>query len=496
MNLDTLVGALDQKEIRGTIDLDITLITFDSRQARPGALFVAIPGTRRDAHAYVPDAVARGATAIIVEREQTLPSNVTQVIVPESRKALALVCAAYYGFPGKQLRVIGVTGTDGKTTTATLIGSVLEAAGRKTGIVTTVNAKIGDQLIDTGFHTTTPDAPDVQRYLAEMVANRAEYVVLESTSHGLAQYRTFGAEYDVAVVTNVTHEHLDYHGTYEEYLAAKCRLFQQLSTSFHKSGVPKVSVTNVDDSSYAYMGQFPADIRLTYGIQHPADVSASGISLTGKGMRFMAKTPRGEMEVHSSLLGMFNVYNILATIATGLSQDLSFADIQRGIEAVKGVTGRMESIDCGQDFSVIVDFAHTPGSLENALELARTLSRGRVIAVFGCAGLRDKEKRPMMGEVAGRLADVTVITAEDPRTESLDAIMDQITAGLEKAQHTEGRGYHRIDDRGQAIQFATKMARPGDLVIICGKGHERSMCFGEIEYPWSDQDAAREALGC
>jgi UDP-N-acetylmuramoyl-L-alanyl-D-glutamate--2,6-diaminopimelate ligase len=498
LKLDALISALEQneREVHGAADLDITEITFDSRLAKPGAVFVAIPGTQRDAHAFVPDAVARGAKAVVVERKLDLPPNVTQVIVPEARKALALICSAFYSFPGKQLRVIGVTGTDGKTTTSTIIGSILETAGRKAGLITTVSAKIGDMLVDTGFHTTTPDAPDVQRYLAQMVSQGAEYVVLETTSHGLAQYRTLGAEYDVAVITNVTHEHLDYHGTYADYLAAKGRLFQQLSTSSRKPGMHKVSITNVDDDSYGYLSQFSADIKLTYGIQNRADVTADHVRLTGKGLHFLAKTPLGELEIHSQLLGMFNVYNILAAIAAGVSQGFRLEDIKEGIQAVKGIAGRMESIDCGQGFSVIVDFAHTPGALEKALELARTLADGRVLAVFGCAGLRDREKRPMMGEVAGRLADVTIITAEDPRTENLDDIIDQIATGLQKVDRIEGRDYYKISDRGQALQFALKQAHPGDLVIICGKGHEKSMCFGETEYPWSDQDAARQALGC
>lgn len=494
MKLKDLVSALDQKDVWGTTDIDITRIIFDSRQAKPGALFVAISGTQRDGHLFVSDAIARGVEAVIVERKLDLLSNITQVVVPESRKALAVVSAAFYGFPGKKLRVVGVTGTDGKTTTSTLIGSVLEAAGRKIGIVTTVNAKIGDTLVDTGFHTTTPDPPDVQRYLSDMVAAGAEYVVLETTSHGLAQYRTFGVEYDVAVITNVTHEHLDYHRTYEEYLAAKGKLFQQLSSS-RKPGMPKVSIVNADDDSYDYLAQFPADVKLSYGIRSQADVTAKDISLTSKGLRFVAATPQGDFEVRSPLLGTFNVYNILAAIAVGISQGLSFDSIRRGIEAVKGVPGRMESIDCGQDFSVIVDFAHTPGSLEHALGLARTLTDNRVLVVFGCAGLRDREKRPMMGEVAGRLADIIVVTAEDPRTESVDAIIDQIAAGLERVGRRDGIDYFRIADRARAIEFAVRTARSGDLIIITGKGHERSMCFGETEYPWSDQDAARNALG-
>ncbi|MCL5264273.1 MAG: UDP-N-acetylmuramoyl-L-alanyl-D-glutamate--2,6-diaminopimelate ligase [Chloroflexi bacterium] len=494
MQLRQLVAALEEKELWGEPGTDIEEIVFDSRQTKPGALFVAISGTQSDGHSFVPQTVARGVRAVIVERKLPLAPEVAQIVVPDSRKALALVSAALHGFPGRQLRVIGVTGTDGKTTTSTLIGSILEAAGHRTGVITTISARIGDQFIDTGFHTTTPDPPDVQRYMAGMVASGARYAVLETTSHGLAQYRTLGCEYDVAVITNITHEHLDFHGTFDEYREAKARLFQQLS-SLRKPGVPKVSVTNVDDPSFDFLRQFAADVKLSYGLKSPADVTARDVKLGAKGASFTVVTPRGEFQVSSSLLGDFNVYNILAAISVGISQELRFEAIQRGIEQVKGITGRMEAIDCGQDFGAVVDFAHTPGSLEQALKLARTLTDKRVIVVFGCAGLRDQLKRPEMGFVAGRLADIVVITAEDPRTESLDDIMEQIAQGTRKAGRQEGADFFKIGDRGAAIEFAVQTARAGDLVIVTGKGHEQSMCFGTTEYPWSDHKALRRALG-
>ena len=493
MELRELIDALTTVEMRGNLNTEVSEITMDSRQAKVGSLFVAVPGLRSDGHAFAEQAVKNGACAVVGQRELSLPAHVAQVVVPDSRKALALLCAAFYGFPGRHLRVIGVTGTDGKTTTSSLVGAILEAAGRKTGIITTVSAKIGDQSIDTGRHTTTPDAPDVQRYLAQMVAAEAEYAVLETTSHGLHQDRTLGCEYDVAVVTNVTHEHLDYHRTYEQYLATKGKLFEQLN-SFRKEGVPKVSVTNADDRSFPYLRGFPADISLSYGMQPSADVFARSLSASASGIVMAIHTPKGDLEVQSPLLGKFNAYNILAAAATAVSQEIPFEAIRAGVLSVKGVPGRMESIDCGQDFAVVVDFAHTPGSIEQALGLARTLAGGRVIVVFGCAGLRDREKRPLMGEMAGRLADLTVVTAEDPRTEDLNAIMDQIAAGLQKAGRRESVDYWKIADRAEAIRFALRTARSGDLVIVTGKGHEKSMCFGETEYPWSDQETIRGIL--
>ena len=493
MQLSQLLTALAQKDVRGNPEVEITGLAYDSRQVKPGDLFVAIKGLTVDGHAFIPQALERGAVAVVGERGLEFPSA-PFIFVPNSRQALAHLAAAFHGYPARQLKVIGVTGTDGKTTTVNLIRAILAAAGCKTGMISSVNALIGDEYYDTGLHVTTPEAPDVQRYLAQMVAAGTEYAVLESTSHGLAQHRVTACEYDVAVVTNITHEHLDYHGTYEEYRAAKARLFRDLSTSFRKPDTPKVSILNADDSSFGYLRAIPADRHLTYGLNSPAHVTARDMVSSPKATRFTARTPKGDFEIRSSLVGPFNVDNILAAIAVGISQEIPWEAVQEGIASVTGVVGRMERMDLGQDFTVIVDFAHTPNSLKRALETARGLTEGEVIVVFGCAGLRDATKRPMMGEIAGRLADRVVITAEDPRTESLEDIMARIAHGCEKAGKREGEDYWRIGDRGEAIEFAINMAGPGDLVIVTGKGHERSMCFGTTEYPWSDHEAVRGAL--
>jgi UDP-N-acetylmuramoyl-L-alanyl-D-glutamate--2,6-diaminopimelate ligase len=507
MQLSQLLTALAQKDVRGNLEVEITGLAYDSRQVKPGDLFVAIKGLTVDGHDFIPQALERGAVAVVVQdaRYTQHVSRITQpaarithhasrILVPNSRQALAHLAAAFHGYPARQLKVIGVTGTDGKTTTVNLIQAILAAAGCKTGMISSVNALIGDEYYDTGLHVTTPEAPDVQRYLAQMVVAGTEYAVLESTSHGLAQHRVTACEYDVAVVTNITHEHLDYHGTYEEYRAAKARLFRDLSTSFRKPDTPKVSILNADDSSYGYLRAIPADRHLTYGLNSPADVTARDIVSSPEGICFTAQTPSGDLAVHSSLVGPFNVDNILAAIAVGISQEIASKAVQEGIASVTGVVGRMERIDLGQDFAVIVDFAHTPNSLKRALETARGLTQGEVIVVFGCAGLRDAAKRPMMGEIAGKLANRVVITAEDPRTESLDDIMARIALGCQKAGKREGEDYWRIGDRGEAVEFAINMAGPGDLVIVTGKGHERSMCFGTTEYPWSDHEAVRGAL--
>ncbi len=474
-------------------DIEITGIASDSRQVKPGDLFVALKGLEYDGHQFIPEALARGARALVVE--EAIPEvDLPLIVVPDSRQALAHLAAAWYRFPSRRLRLIGVTGTDGKTTTVSLVHAILDAAGQPTGMVTSVNAIIGEEEMETGLHTTTPDALELQDLLARMVEAGCKYAVIEATSHGLAQYRLEACHFDVAVITNITHEHLDYHKTFAEYREAKARLFRSLAISARKPNVSKVSVLNADDPSFDYLKDIPADKQIAYGLHRPADVTAEQVALLPTGTRFTPQTPAGSFSIQSTLVGEFNVYNLLAAIAVATSQDVSPRAIQEGVSRMSGVPGRMEKIDLGQPFPVIIDFAHTPNALRHALEMARLMTSGRLFVVFGCAGLRDRAKRPMMGEIAGQLADRVVITAEDPRTEDLNVIMEEIARGCVKAGREEGTDFWRIGDRGEAIQFAIDRAEPGDLVIITGKGHEKSMCFGTTEYPWSDHQAVREAL--
>jgi len=426
MLLDDLARALPSAQrLHWRASVDIAQIRADSRQVTPGDLFVAVPGVAVDGHRYAVAAVERGAAALVLEHEVEGCEGIATLLVPDSREALAWLHAAWQGHPGRKLRVIGVTGTDGKTTTVRLITGILNSAGRPTGCVDSVSAYIGSKEQDTGFHTTTPDAPEVQAHLQRMVQAGMAYAVLESTSHGLAQHRVTGSEYDVAVVTNITHEHLDYHKTYEAYRDAKAMLFRALTTSYRKDKMPKVAVLNRDDSSYDHLAAIPADVQLTYSVGQPADVTAHGVSVSAHGLHFLLQSAHGAVPIVSPLVGRYNVSNILAAAAVGLSQGLTLDEVAAGVAGVRGVSGRMERIDQGQPFTVIVDFAHTPNALDNALRAARHLAdTGRVNALFGCAGLRDVAKRPWMGEIAGRLADMTVITAEDPRTESLDEIME------------------------------------------------------------------------
>jgi len=501
MLLQELISALPTEFDSSLPEVAVEGLAYDSRRVKHGDLFVAYKGVDSDGHLYIPQALQAGAVALVVEDERYLTSpsggrwSVPTILVPDGREALAYLAAAFRGFPSRSLRVIGVTGTDGKTTTVNLIWSVLKAAGHAAGLISSVNAVIGEEQFDTGLHTTTPDALEIQGYLAQMVESGAEYAVLETTSHGLAQQRVTACDFDVAAVTNITREHLDFHRTFEEYREAKAGLFRSLAGSFRKAGVPKVAVLNADDaSSFEYLRHIPADVRLTYGVDRPAEVKAVGAVLSATGAQLTVITPQGEFPVETHLPGQFNVYNALAAIAVSLSQGIAVEAIQRGIEAVQQVTGRMERVDVGQPFQVLIDFAHTPNSLRSALRAARGMTAGRLTVVFGCAGLRDREKRPVMGEIAGELADRIVITAEDPRTEDLDGIMEQIAAGCRKAGRSEGVDYWRIGDRGQAIQFAVDIAEAGDLLLITGKGHEKSMCFGTTEYPWSDHEAVRKAL--
>jgi UDP-N-acetylmuramoyl-L-alanyl-D-glutamate--2,6-diaminopimelate ligase len=507
MRLSALLAALPSKQSNTAAgDPEVAAITADSRQVTPGCLFVALRSDESDGHAFIPDALARGAVAIV--GEQPLPHFDTPIppyiLTPNSREALAWLAAAWNGFPARRLVILGVTGTDGKTTTACLIHSILGAAGLRAGMISTVSAVIGDETLDTGFHVTTPDALEVQAYLARMVAAGLTHCVLEVTSHGLAQHRVTGCEFDVALVTNITHEHLDYHKTYENYRAAKGQLFTGLASAAVKaSGPAKAAILNADDGSAPYLESLLAGLtgvrQIRYGLAHGAEVRAGDVAYTPTGIEFTAHGPGFAIPLRSPLVGAFNLSNCLAAVAaTAVGLGLPPEAVQRGIEALKGVPGRMQRIDLGQDFTAMVDFAHTPNALRRTLETAHQLlapgSAGRVIAVFGSAGLRDVEKRRLMAETSAQLADITILTAEDPRTESPGAILALMAEGAKRRGGVEGQSFFRVPDRREALRLAVRLARPGDIVLACGKGHEQSMCFGAVEYPWDDRVALRAAL--
>ena len=517
-------------------EIEVTSVTSDSRAVTPGTLFVAIQGYNVDGHRYLAAALEKGAVAVVGTRSLadlvangiTLPANVPYIEVTNSRLTLAEASAALHNFPSRHMTVIGVTGTDGKTTTATLIESITNVATRQNasvkgdvGVITTVAARIRGMESETGFHVTTPDATEVQRYLAEMRAAGCQVAIVESTSFGLDQERVAAVDFDVAAVTNITHEHLDIHGTRENYVQAKAKLFRALYTRVSKHDQPRCAVLNGDDAgSYdalcAALDQETARYgfrvsRRVYGVREPVeaayaafaagtlDAIATNVRYTPQETRFTLLWWGGDFEIVTPLIGDFNVYNITCAATVALALGLTPAVICDGVAEMMGVLGRMERIEEGQQFLAVVDFAHSPASLERALQTLRPLvglsptgKPGRLIAVFGSAGLRDKAKRGWMGEISGRLADFTVVTAEDPRTEDLDLINHAIVEGIR--QSGAGRLYAVVPDRAEAIQLAVDIAQAGDVVAAFGKGHERSMCYGTIEHPWSDQDAMRVAL--
>ena len=490
-------------------DIPINGISIDNRAVEPGHLFVALTGGTDDGHNYIQSAIDNGAVAVVGEKDVT-GLSVPYIRLVNTRRALTWLAGSFYNWPGRKLTVIGVTGTDGKTTTSNLIHKILLAAGIKAGMISTVNAVIGDEVLDTGFHVTTPDAHDVQRYLARMAEAGLTHVVLETTSHGWSQYRVDACEFDIGVLTNITHEHFDEHGSYENYRAAKARLFESLERTLEKpQGNPRLGVINRDDvKSFDFLDDHIKVNRINYGLGEEADVRAVNVQYNPSGIHFTAQSMDFQVDVTSILVGAYNVSNCLAALTAaiyGLGIHPKIA--AQGIASLAGIPGRMERIDMGQNFTAIVDFAHTPNALKVALEAARALlfplpqgegagvrEKPRVICVFGSAGLRDKEKRRMMAETSAELADLTVLTAEDPRTESLEGILEEMGAGAKSRGGTEGETFWRVADRGDAIRFALRLTRPGDIVLACGKGHEQSMCFGAKEFLWDDRTAMRAAL--
>jgi len=475
-------------------DVEITGIAIDNRAVKPGHLFVAMKGGSLDGHNYIQKALDGGAAAIVGDVGRFDHPN--YVGLEDPRQALTWLASAFHNWPARKLTVIGVTGTDGKTTTSNLIHKILAAAGIKAGVISTVNAVIGNEVLDTGFHVTTPDAHDVQHYLAKMVEAGLTHVVLETTSHGWAQHRVDACEFDIGVVTNITHEHFDEHGSYENYRAAKARLFSSLEITKHKpQGNPRLAVINRDDQSFEFLNGFIKTKKLNYGLQKLSHVRAEDMQYSSSGIGFVAVSKDFKVHVQSDLVGEYNISNCLAALTAavyGLGIDPEVA--AHGIASLNGIPGRMEQINLGQNFIAIVDFAHTPNALKVTLEAARKMTKGRVIAVFGSAGLRDKEKRRMMAETSLELADLSILTAEDPRTESLEGILEEMAAGAGSRGGREDETFWRIADRGEAIKFALRLAREGDIVLACGKGHEQSMCFGKTEYLWDDRTAMRAAL--
>jgi UDP-N-acetylmuramoyl-L-alanyl-D-glutamate--2,6-diaminopimelate ligase len=491
-------AALGPIEIRGVTD--------DSRAVEPGMLFVAIKGLHVDGHDYVERAAGRGAAAVIVERplpEITLP----QLIVERAPLGLATAAAWWFGDPSHELGVVGITGTDGKTTTSFLAVAALEAAGLSSGMIGTVATKIGGTREPNPEHMTTPGAPSLQQALRAMVraANRA--AVVETTSHGLAADRVAGIAYDVAVLTNLTHEHLEFHGSWEAYRDAKLSLFERLAGGPQNPPKeiagrvwPKAAIVNADDPNVgAFIGvaQEAGARIVTYGTDASADVRATHVEEDAHRLRISYEAPSGAATVDLRLAGRFNVHNGLAVVALGEVLELDPAAVRAGLESVESVAGRMERLDAGQPFGVVIDYAHSPASLEKVLGLLAPLAAARggdVIAVFGSAGERDTDKRPMMGRIAGRLCRLVIVTDEDPRGEDSHVILDAIARGAEAAGKRRERDLWLIAERPAAIAAAFERARPGDIVLLAGKGHEQSIIGPDGPVPYDERTAALDAL--
>jgi UDP-N-acetylmuramoyl-L-alanyl-D-glutamate--2,6-diaminopimelate ligase len=478
----------------GAAPAEITAIESDSRSVIPGSLFVAITGRRIDGHRFCHDAVERGAVALVVERVPDPPVDpaIPIALVADSRLALSALAAAFYGHPSAGLCVVGITGTDGKTTTATLLWQAWRAAGIAAASITTVDRRTLDNVSANSSRQTTPEAPELQAELARMRASGCTHVALETSSHGLEMHRADDVQFRAAVFTRITTEHLELHGSREAYLAAKARLLERVSP--RPDGIAVLDAG--DPFAFPRLAAIPVATRLTYtDAPHiRADVRADDVVTSATGVRFTASTPWGTALVELRLAGRFNVRNALAAMTAACVTGGDLEHTVRGLEAAEAVTGRMERIELGQPFAVVVDYAHTADALETVLNELRGTTAGRLWAVFGSAGERDLEKRPAMGSVAARNADISVITDEDPRQEDRDAILEQIAVGAIGAGGRLGDTVMVIRDREEAIAFAVANAAPGDTVLLAGKGHEKTLETAAGELPWNERAVATAAI--
>jgi UDP-N-acetylmuramoyl-L-alanyl-D-glutamate--2,6-diaminopimelate ligase len=484
MRLKQLLQHLPAATVEGPVDREIAGITYDSRRITPGMVFVAIPGQNTDGHEYISTAIERGAAAVICERNGMRFARATRIKVADVREALARAAISYYENPGSKLKVIGVTGTNGKTTVSFMVKSILEAAGIKTGLMGTVQYEIGDRVIPA--HRTTPESLEVQQMMSQMLRADCQACVMEVSSHALDQKRVLGIEFDVAVFTNLTRDHLDYHDTMENYFAAKQKLFTTLGQGAKKGA----AVINIDDTFGARLAeQTKAD--LTYGFQKAAGLRATKIELGKDGSRFVVETSERKFACRLPLIGRHNIYNALAAVGAGLVSGIPVVKLQAALNSMPPVPGRLEIISLGQPFGVYVDYAHTDDALSNVLGTLREITRGRVLVAFGCGGSRDTGKRPKMGKAAAELADFTIITSDNPRKESPEKIAAQIEEGY-RSVRTDG--YSVELDRRRAIQQVIGKAVADDTVLIAGKGHETYQEFEDTVVPFDDRVHARETL--
>lgn len=469
--------------LSGISNLKVSNITCDSRAVRKGGLFIAVRGYDSDGHKFIKDAIRSGAKAIVCEKDFKCPKGVKKILVRDTRLAAPAMAADFYGHPSKKLKTVGVTGTNGKTTVTYLIESIIKQSGKEAGVIGTINYRMKDTL--TPAKNTTPGPVELQSILAEMLKNGVRYAVMEVSSHSLDQHRVDGVRFDVAIFTNLTREHLDYHGTVGNYLKAKAAIFFALKEN-------GIAVLNCDDEKIASLKRSIKKKVITYGVRKGALVRAIDIRLSMDRSRFTVSTPKGRLRINARLVGMHNVSNILSAIAAGIALGIRTSAIRKGIEAVSCVPGRLEDVCSGQPFRVLVDYAHTDDALFNVLNVLRQLAapQKNIITVFGCGGNRDRSKRPRMGKVTCRFSDHVVITSDNPRFEDPNAIIDEIEAGI----RGKFDNYTVEPDRRSAIEKALNMAGEGDIVIIAGKGHEDYQIVKGKVLPFDDRVVAREIL--
>jgi UDP-N-acetylmuramoyl-L-alanyl-D-glutamate--2,6-diaminopimelate ligase len=489
MQLSELAGLMLTATRTGP-DIKVGGLETDSRKVKHGDAFICLPGHTVDGHDYAESAVERGAAALVVERE--LDIAVPQIIVKDCRLAMAIMADRFYGSPSRKLAAIGVTGTNGKTTTTYLIERILRDAGKRPGVIGTIEMRYDGRSYP--MSGTTPEALDLQRYLADMANAGVTHCAMEVSSHALEQGRVKGTRFRTAVFTNLTQDHLDYHGTMERYRAAKELLFARLGNDYQADASERTyAVINRDDEAAPSFIRAAAFEVITYGIDGEADVRATAIRVTAAGTAFHVASFAGSCDISLRMVGKFNVYNALAALTAALIEGVALADAKASLESIPGVPGRVEAVDAGQPFAVVVDYAHTPDGLENVLKAVKEFAERRIICVFGCGGDRDRTKRPIMGRIAAEHADCVIVTSDNPRTEDPHAILADIEAGLHEAGVPADR-YELLADRRSAIEKAVEMASPGDVVLIAGKGHETYQIIGKETFDFDDRLAAEQAI--
>ncbi|MEH7222463.1 UDP-N-acetylmuramoyl-L-alanyl-D-glutamate--2,6-diaminopimelate ligase [Bacillus sp. JJ1566] len=483
MRLQDLLANLHDFTEKGNANPFITSLEMDSREVEKGSLFFCVEGSSFDGHLFAAKAEAKGAVAIIAEKQVQV--SIPVIMVKDTRRAMAIIADAFYRHPTHTLQLIGVTGTNGKTSISHIIEEIFKEAGEKTGLVGTMYTKIGEQTFE--MKNTTPESVMLQKYFHQMVLKKVTRAVMEVSSHALDMGRVHGCDFNIAVFSNLTQDHLDYHRTIDEYRRVKGLLFASLGNRFDKDH-PKYAVLNNDDPASEQYARSTSATIVTYGIQHAADIVASNIRMTASGTQFYLQTPFGSYEVKMNLIGLFSVYNVLAAIATCIVSGISISTIIKAVEKVKGIPGRFEIVNQGQNFTVIVDYAHTPDSLENVLKTVRQFAKGKINVIIGCGGDRDRSKRPLMAKIATKFADVPIFTSDNPRSEDPLEILKEMEAGV------VGESYITIPDREKAIFYAISNASENDIIIIAGKGHETYQIIGNKTHSFDDRLVAARAI--